>query len=128
MSPANDRVGAMGPEGRRPRDSGFYALRRFLAKDGAPAGFAEWSNQTMTCMVRDTLQDFILNQPLHGLDSDQVAVQYGITQGLSMALQLITDPSVLVPGIYGKGSQPEVDPSPVPRESFDTPADGVSDQ
>lgn len=128
MSPVADRVNAMGPEGRRPRDSGFHALRRFLAKDGAAAGFAEWSNQMMTSMVRDTLQDFILNQPLRGLDSDQVAVQFGITQGLSMALQLITDPSVLVPGIYGRGSQPGTDSAPAPRESFDTPADGVADQ
>lgn len=127
MSPSSNRVNAMGPEGRRPRDSGFYALRRFLAKDGAAAGFAEWSNQMMTSLVRDTIQDFILNQPLQGLDSDQVAVQYGITQGLSMALQLLTDPSVLVPGIYGKGTQSLAGPFELPPESFDTPADGVSD-
>ena len=128
MSPASDRVNAMNPEGRMVRSSGFYAFRRLLAKDGAAAGFAEWSNQMMTCMVKDTLRDFILNQPLHGLDAEQVAVQYGITQGLEMALQLLSDPSVLIPGIYGKGTQPGAEPVEPPKESFDTPADGVVEQ
>lgn len=125
MSPSADRVNAMGPEGRMVRSSGFHAFRRLLATNGAAAGFAEWSNQMMTRMVADTIHDFILNQPLHGLDSDQVAVQFGITQGLSMALQLITDPSVLVPGIYGRGTQPEADPVEPPKENFETPADSV---
>lgn len=123
MSPAGDRVNAMLPEGRR-SSFGFYALRRVLGEPGAAAGYASWSDQMMTRLVAGTIRDFILNQPVQGLSSDQVAVQFGITQGLDMAYQLLTDPSVLMPGIYGRGTQPSADPVEPPKETFDSPADG----
>lgn len=124
MSPIGDRINAVRPEGRR-CIPGFHSFRRMLSEPGAAAGFASWSDQMMTRMVADTIRDFILNQPIAGVSSESAAIQFGITQGLEMAYQLLTDPSILVPGIYGKGTQPEADgPVELPDEGFDTPADG----
>lgn len=124
MSPVADRMNAMHPEGRRPA-SGFHSLCRTLGQSGAAAGYAQWSDQMMTRLVANAIRDIILNQPIPEASSDQVAVQFGITQGLEIAYQLLTDPSVLVPGIYGKGTNPSAEPAALPSESFDTPADGV---
>ena len=125
MSPVRDRLDAMHPEGRRPTSTGFHSFCRTLGQPGAAAGFAQWSDQMMTRLVADAVRDLIMNQPLCEASSDQTAVQYGITQGLEIAYQLMTDPSVLVPGIYGKGTQPGTEPVTPPEETFDTPADGV---
>lgn len=124
MSPVTDRMNAMHPEGRRPT-SGFHAFCRTLGQPGAAAGYAQWSDQMMTRLVANAIRDIIFNQPIPEASSDQVSVQFGITQGLEIAYQLLTDPSVLVPGIYGKGTNPAAEPTTPPSENFDTPADGV---
>ncbi len=105
--------------------SGLAAFKRTLGSDGAAAGFAVWRDQMMTKMVSDVIRDFILNQPLPGLNSEEVAVQYGITQGLEVAYPLIQDPSGLIPGIFGRGTQPGADGVKPPEETFDTPSDDV---
>lgn len=124
MSPASVRVGAVKPGGYI-EPSGLSALVDALGRPGVSSSFHTWAGQGMTRLIAGAIRDLILNQPL-GLSEQDVHVQYGITQGLEMAYQLISDPSVLLPGVFGQGTSPGTPAVSVPEENFDTPADGAS--
>ena len=54
-----------------------------------------------------------------GLQTQDVAVQYGLTLGLSLAADLMDDPALVLPGMFGtKAGQPAD-----PVETFDEPQD-----
>lgn len=87
---------------------GVSALRRMLLPVAAASEFNEWSKSRMTTLVRDALRDLALNGPVH-VSADDATVQYGVTCGLNLALQLVTDPSLVYPelftGVTGKPVQ-----------------------
>jgi len=124
VSPSSMRLGAVKPGGYI-EPSGLSALAETLGRPGVSASFHTWKTQGMTKLVANAIRDLVMNQPLGISDEDRM-VQYGITQGLEMAYQLMSDPSVLLPGVFGQGTGPGVPAASVPDENFDTPADGAS--
>ncbi len=80
-------------------DSGVDRLRRYLNSAGAAETFAKWANEPMTAYMRAALQSLAATGPVH-LDVNETAVQYGITIGLSLAAQLVTDPSAVYPELF----------------------------
>lgn len=85
--------------------SGVLSLKQVLS--GNPSGFAQWASNPMTVKVRGALQDLVLHPPT-GFDANDRMVQYGLTQGLLIALQVMTDPSMVWPGVFGKGTNENV--------------------
>lgn len=81
--------------------TGVDALRSALS--GNVTQFAEWRRLPMTRRVLGALQSVLLHPPA-GLAGDSALVQYGVTQGLSLAVSLMADPSILWPGIFGPGT------------------------
>lgn len=123
-SPSSTRIGAVKPGGYI-EPSGLADLKDTLGRPGVVSAFHTWKTQRMTQLVAGAIRDLIVNQPLGIADEDRL-VQYGITQGLEMAYQLVSDPSVLLPGVFGQGTSPGAPAASVPDENFDTPADGAS--
>lgn len=80
-------------------DGGVAALREMLLPVAAAAEFADWSKERMTSLVRGALRDMALNGPV-SVDVHDAAVQYGVTVGLNLAVQLLTDPSLVYPELF----------------------------
>lgn len=91
---------------------GVTALRRMLLPAAAASEFRKWSEDRITVLVRDALRDMALNGPTHVAAQD-AAVQYGVTAGLALALQLVTDPSLVYPELF-TGVVARQPASPVP--------------
>lgn len=93
-------------------DSPVGRFRRQFATRQSASTFHEWAGNPTTRMVADVLREYALNQPGPGdvppgeLSREFVSVQYGITLGLSMAAQLLTDPSAVCPGIFSGSASP----------------------
>lgn len=123
--PVPARMAAQPAPGRVVR-GGFNELKRVLASREGTDAFGTWSGQGLTKLYVSALRDIALNPPLSPSAGD-VAVQYGMTLGLSLAAQLIEDPSVVMPAVFGAGVFVSDAPEGVrsPEEKFDTPADGV---
>ncbi len=125
QSPASVRLGSTGPGGYI-EPSGLAALIAVLREPGVVSVFHTWRSQQLTQLVAGALRDLILHQPM-GIANEDRLVQYGVTQGLELAFQLMSDPSVIVPGLFTGGATPgEARPAGIPDENFDTPADGAS--
>lgn len=92
-----------------------------VALQGKASEFAQWAQNPMTVRVRSALQDMVLHPPVQ-LDTNDRLVQYGMSQGLLAALQLLTDPSMLWPGAFGPGTNGQV-PSVPPPMDFGTSLD-----
>jgi len=124
--PVSARMAAQPAPGRIVR-GGLNELKRVLfSREGSDA-FGTWSGQGLTKLYVSALRDIALNPP-RSSTADDIAVQYGMTLGLSLAAQLIEDPSVVMPSALGAGVLPVSDaPEGMrpPEEKFDTPADGV---
>ena len=124
--PVSARMSAQPVPGRVVR-GGLAELKSALSSREGAEAFGTWSGQGLTKLYVAALRAIALNPPRPPSD-DQVAVQYGVTLGLSLAAQLIEDPSVVMPGVLGAGMLPVSDaPDGItpPEETFDTPADGV---
>lgn len=78
---------------------GTVALREMFLPVASAAEFAKWSEDRTTSLVRDALRDMALNGPL-SVDAHDAAVQYGVTVGLNLAVQLMTDPSLVYPELF----------------------------
>lgn len=126
-TPAKERLNAVGPGGYIV-PSGLAALRDVLARPGVIATFDTWKGQQLTRLVAGAIRDLIMNQPTAKSSSENIAVQFGITQGLELAYQLLQDPSIILPGVFGSGTQPGAPGVRLPQENFDTPADGVEEK
>ena len=124
--PVSARMAAQPRPGRIVR-GGLNELKLALfSREGADA-FGTWSGQGLTKLFVSALRDIALSPPRPPA-GDQIAVQYGMTLGLSLAAQLIEDPSVVMPGALGTGTMPlsaAPEGTRPPEEKFDTPADGV---
>lgn len=114
-TPAAARVAA-GQRDGYVAQGGVSALRAMLLDTKAATEFKEWSEQRMTRLVRDALRDLALSGPLH-VGSSDVAMQYGVTSGLALALQLVTDPSLVYPELFTGVS---AKPKPVPAPDYGT--------
>lgn len=119
QTPAARQADAAGaaPSGQVVR-TGVDALRDALS--GNASAFADWRRQPVTRRVLGALQSMLLHPPA-GLSGDDALVQYGVTQGLALAVSLMADPSTLWPGVFGPGT---AGAAPEPLEmTFDTPLD-----
>lgn len=102
---------------------GVSALRRMMLPVAAASEFRQWADQRTTVLVRDALRDLALNGPVHVAAPD-AAVQYGVTVGLNLALQLMTDPSLVYPELFtGVSARQQAAPEP----SFTTSINDVLD-
>ena len=99
--------------------SGYDALRAALS--GHASGFADWRGLQMTKAVLKALQHVLVHPPAT-LAGNDALVQYGVTQGLTFALHLMTDPSVLWPGIFGNGAPAS---GTMPEMDFEAPLDAA---
>lgn len=99
--------------------SGVAALRAALA--GNASAFAEWRREAMTRAVLRAMQGFLMHPPA-GLQPTDALVQYGVSQGVLLAVQLMTDPSVIWPGIFGDGASAG---AKLPEMDFETSLDEV---
>ena len=98
VTPATVRV-AGGPGDGYVATSGVSVLRRMFASVESASEFEQWSKERTTMLVRDALRDLALNGPAH-VDAEGAAVQYGVSVGLNLALQLVTDPSLVYPELF----------------------------
>lgn len=98
--------------------SGLQRLKDTLGRPNMASVFETWRSQPFTQIIASAVMDLILNQPSSpGMTVDSCAVQYGVTQGLTLAYQLMQDPSVVVPGVFSHGAENQ------PVETFDTAPD-----
>lgn len=103
--------------------SGVEDFKRSITGPDASAAFYKWRSDFFAKKMYLALQDLIVHQP-QGLSSDNLLVQYGVTQGLAIAAQMLVDPSVLWPGVFGKGTLNWQPPEPEePEMDFSTPSD-----
>lgn len=107
--------------------SGVKAFREHLRGPDAGAAFMTWRGQLFTKSLYRALQDMIVHQPKEVRHED-LLVQHGITLGLTIASQLIADPSVVWPDVFGPGMTAGGDKDDVkPPEEFNTSVDDVLD-
>lgn len=99
--------------------SGLSALRAALANNAS--GFAAWRGNPMTKVLLKALQHTLVHPPAT-LAGNDALVQYGVTQGLTYALHLFTDPSVLWPGVFGGSASVE---RKLPEMDFEAPLDAA---
>lgn len=101
-TPVDQRVGAAegSPSGHLV-PSGIPVLKAALK--GNASAFAEWRRHPMTRKVLGAMQDAALHFPKELTPEDRM-VQYGVTQGLVFAMQLVADPSSIWPGVFGEGT------------------------
>lgn len=116
-SPARQRLAQVSPDGYIAQ-SGVASFRRRLVDPASAEEFHAWAENPLTVLLRSALQDLVVNGPLGMANPPtDVAVQYGFTSGLSLALQLITDPSIVFPEVFrGRAASAK----PMPDQTFDT--------
>ena len=119
MAAATDRVvsaksvaadGAKAPPLRR--------LQAVVRDEKALAEFLDWSGSPFGRLAVGALRDLALWGPVSTEESD-VAVQYGVTVGLSLAARLLEDPSAVMPQ--------ERQPAPAPSMDFQVSANDALD-
>ena len=125
MTPATLRALAAGPGGRL-LQSGTAAFLEALAKEGGPSEFDEWRRLPFTRRLDAALLDLALNQNLAGLESRELLVQYGVSQGLALARQLMQDPSSVFRGVFDGNVPGGSVPGPL-HETFDASPDAAID-
>lgn len=103
--------------------SGLAEFRKAVGGAENANAFNEWRSQRFTKLLYLALQDAILH-PGHAIDTDSIPAQYGVTQGLAFAAQLISDPTVLFPNAFGPGMENAPARPRGPIESFSHPPDG----
>ncbi|MCF0231977.1 MAG: hypothetical protein HUJ63_06870 [Enterococcus sp.] len=111
-SHVDERTSALGPSGYVV-PSGVAELRRVLAVPEVAASFSTWRDQGMTKKVADAILDMVTHPPAAPSSTE---VQYGIGLGLTMAYQLLVDPSLLFPGVFGRPTLPPGGPVPGPDD------------
>lgn len=107
--------------------SGVKAFKDALKGPDAGTAFMGWRSQLFTKALYRALQDMIVHQPREA-QHESLLVQHGITLGLTLASQMITDPSVIWPDIFGPGMTAEESREDArPPEEFTTSVDNVLD-
>ena len=106
--------------------SGVAAFKASLRGPDAGAAFMGWRGQLFTKALYRALQDMIDHAPREASHND-LLVQHGITLGLTLASQLITDPSVIWPDVFGPGMTVDEKQETKPSEDFTTSPDDLLD-
>lgn len=108
--------------------SGVADFKKCLRGAEATSAFYDWRSSPFARKLYFALQDLILHQPVESRAEDNL-VQYGITQGLSLASQMLMDPSIVWPGVFGEGTPGYVPPEDSePPMNFATPASAELDE
>jgi hypothetical protein len=106
--------------------SGIKAFKDSLKGPDAATAFMTWRNQLFTKNLYRALQDLIVHQPI--VQHESLLVQYGMTLGLTLASQLVTDPSVIWPDVFGPGmTAVKSGDETHPPEEFKTSVDDILD-
>lgn len=123
-SPVDQRLAAVtgSPSGHL-APSGVQAYRNAL--DGNASAFADWRRHPMTKKLLGAMQDIVLHAPAELATEDRL-VQYGVTSGLTLALQLVADPSSVWPGVFGKNTNEQAR-AEMPMMDFSTTLDDMID-
>lgn len=123
-SPVDQRLAAVAgsPSGHL-APSGVQAYRNAL--DGNASAFADWRRHPMTKKLLGAMQDIVLHSPAELATEDRL-VQYGVTSGLTLALQLVADPSSVWPGVFGKNTNEQTRVE-MPMMDFSTTLDDMID-
>lgn len=120
MTPLDVRIASAGRTGKF-GVGGLADFRNYYATEQSAAVYHTWRERPETVKAVRALRDLATSHPsVTGLSTADVAVQYGITLGLSLAANLIDDPALVVRGLFGE-RPPEV--MPPLAESFDEPTD-----
>lgn len=93
-------------------------LRDVVRNQASLAEFLDWSGSPFGKLAVGAIRDLALWGPVSTEDAD-VAVQYGVTIGLSLAARLLEDPSAVMP--------PEQPAQAVPAMDFKVSADDALD-
>lgn len=122
MTPVETRVSAAGRVGHF-GVGGLEDLKRFLTPSQMASVQYDWRTLPITVKVIRALRDLASSHPaMPALSTQDVAVQYGITLGLSLAADLMDDPALVIPGLFGAQIPSELPP---PSETFDEPQDTI---
>ena len=109
MTPTADRVSsaqATAAEGTKVPP--LRRLQAVVADPKALAEFLDWSASPFGTLVVGALRDLALWGPPSS-DASGVAVQYGVTEGLSLAARLLEDPSAVISKPGTARSIPDMD-------------------
>ena len=121
-TPVETRIAAAGRAGAF-GIGGLEDFRRFFSSEPMASVHYEWRTLPVTAKVVRALRDLAMSHPaMPRLATSDVAVQYGITVGLSLAADLLDDPALIVPGLFGT-KPPEEAASPA--ETFEEPSEPV---
>lgn len=101
--------------------SGTQLLKNALSKHATE--FLKWRREPFTKRVLGALQDALVHAPVE-LSSEDRLVQYGVSQGIAYAMQMIADPSLLWPGVFNQGAG-ESSGVTIPVMDYDTPLDDI---
>lgn len=95
--PVADRLRSL-PSGGTFVESSVTQMRRRLADPNTLESFMTWSVSPNSMLITNVLRELALNSPVipHGA-TDDALIQYGLSQGLSLAAQLISDPASVFP-------------------------------
>lgn len=74
-------------------------LTATLRNEASAAEYNGWSSAPFGRLTITALRHMALHGPAR-CEGDSVAVQYGITLGLSLAADLLADPSSVLPGLF----------------------------
>lgn len=101
--------------------SGTQLLKNALNNNSSD--FLNWRREPFTKRILVALQDALVHMPAE-LSTEDRLVQYGVTQGIAYAMQMIADPSLLWPGVFGQNTN---EPSGVtlPVMDYDTSIDDM---
>lgn len=100
---------------------GLEDFRRFFTPEPMANAHYTWRTLPITVKTIRALRDLATSHPkMPALSTQDVAVQYGITLGLSMAADLMDDPALVIPGLFGTAVPGQ---APEPVETFEEPQD-----
>lgn len=103
-TPVHERAEAGASVGGLLSTSGVVRFRQLFSTEQSAAQYNDWANNPIGRTVVAALRDMALNGPA-SKDAESLAVQYGITLGLGMAANLITDPSSVYPEMFANPVQ-----------------------
>lgn len=102
---------------------GLEDFKRFFSPPSMSTAQYEWRTLPITVKVIRALRDLATSHPaMPALSTQDIAVQYGITLGLSLAADLMDDPTLVIPGLFGAKLPSELPP---PVETFEEPQDPI---
>lgn len=82
-------------------------LSDFLVSGGGIEAVAEWRRHPQTVVLLNALKEVALQPGGVGLAPHEIAVQYGMTMGLQLAVAMLEDPTIVVSAPVANRSLPE---------------------